>query len=120
MEQSRLSPRRRALLAAAGAWLTAFAAPAAGACVRQPGPFGPVTIAELSTESTGDTLVVSGRVVGRDCRPLAGALVELWNPQTRLGVSAKTDIDGRFSLSAAAVRGPVQIRVTHNGRTLVV
>src|SRR5687767_7745757 len=92
MQSNTLSPRRRQLMiagiAGAVAPATLFAqvcVPVAGAASHSP------RVAELSTAVEGDMLIVSGRVTGSDCRPLAGALVEVWSAGSERGTSATTD-----------------------------
>ena len=78
------------------------------------------TVAELTANTDGGKLVVSGRVVGADCRPLPGALVELWGAETNVSASATTDADGRFVLtSAVPARGAVHLRISHNGKVIL-
>ena len=121
MTTSTLSRRRRHLIIAAAVGAALPGSLLARECVGTPGvTAGRPTVTELTTETSGDKLIVTGRVFGGDCRPLPGALVELWNTETRVGVSAATGLDGRFTLrTAAAIRGPIHIRVTHNGKILV-
>ena len=68
-------------------------------------------------------LIVSGRVLGADRRPLAGALVGMWRPDTQAErARAATDADGRFFVTIApAGRGRpqfVRYRVSHRGRVM--
>ena len=123
-----ISLRRRHLLIAGAAAAAAPGTLLANECVPLPGRAARPTVAELATEMAGEKLIVSGRVVGADCKPLAGALVELWSvgegPGTsagaEAGASTSTDGDGRFMVtSSAPVRGDVHIRVSYKGQTLV-
>ena len=53
----------------------------------------------------GDKLVVSGRVVGPDCRPVAHANVEVIDGRRRgARVHSVTDADGRFVVETKAAR----------------
>jgi protocatechuate 3,4-dioxygenase beta subunit len=66
----------------------------------------------------GKKLVVSGRIVTPDGKPLAGALVEVWQADARgEHASVATDGDGRFFTLVAAVRPgrlpDVHYRVSH-------
>ena len=63
--------------------------------------------------SGGDKLVVSGRILGPDRKPLAGAMLEAWQN------SATTDADGRFVLMAnVPAAGRLRYRVSRNGQML--
>jgi hypothetical protein len=102
-------------LAGAAAPATLFAqvcVPVAGAASHSP------KVAELVAAIEGDTLIVSGRVTGSDCRPLAGALVEVWSASSERGTSVTTDADGRFMLTTSAATEGLQLRVSHKGQTL--
>ena len=105
------SLRRRHLMLAG---IAGAAAPAVGLAASDarvaPRPFD-VSIAR------GDTLLVSGRVVDADGKPLAGSRVEL----LQHGTAGAADGDGRFMLSAKAGRASrgVLCRVSHGGRSQV-
>ena len=60
---------------------------------------GQPQLAEIFTKGTEETLVISGRVVASDCKPLSGALVEVWYTDPRIAVTTSTDADGRFVLT---------------------
>jgi protocatechuate 3,4-dioxygenase beta subunit len=116
--------RRQLLLAGLASAGAAFPA-AAQQCRATPrdqlGPFysrNAPEQTELCGSGSGgkDLLVVSGRVLGADCKPLTGALVEVWHadangdysgftrgkkddPACLLRASLKTDADGRYSFS---------------------
>jgi hypothetical protein len=114
-----ISLRRRQVmiagLAAAAAPAPLFAqvcVPVAGAASRPP------KVAELVAAIEGDKLIVSGRVMGSDCKPLAGALVEVWSASSERGTSVTTDADGRFMLTTAAATEGLQLRVSHRGQTI--
>ena len=117
-----MSPRRRQLVFAG---LAGFAViPAAAQQCRvtprdQLGPFYSKNAPEqtdLCASGSGgkDRLIVSGRILGVDCKPLAGALVEVWHADAKgdysgftrgkqddaaclLRASIKTDSEGRYS-----------------------
>jgi protocatechuate 3,4-dioxygenase beta subunit len=119
-----VSPRRRRLLLAGCASLIAFPA-AAQQCRGTPsdqlGPFytrGALEQTELCGSGSGgkERLIVTGRVLGADCKPLAGALVEVWHADANgdysgftrgkkddlaclLRASIKTDAEGRYTFS---------------------
>ena len=103
-----------AAAAVPGAVLAGECSPRVAGISRKP------TVSQLSAESAGEKLVVSGRVVGADCRPLPGALVELWGAQASLNAQATTDADGRFVLtSAVPARGSIHLRISHNGKVIL-
>jgi protocatechuate 3,4-dioxygenase beta subunit len=73
--------------------------------------------AVFGSAGAGQPLVLSGRVLGSDCAPLAGAVLEILQAGSA-AVSATTDADGRFMVTTAtpATRdGAPQLyyRVTH-------
>ena len=113
------SARRRSLMMAGMAAAALPVTLRAQECVPLPGVVSQSPrVAELAARVEGDKLIVSGRVTGSDCRPLAGALVEVFSASAEIGVSATTDDEGRFVLTTAAAPGPLQVRVSHNGHTL--
>jgi protocatechuate 3,4-dioxygenase beta subunit len=57
------------------------------------------TFAELLTSGTENELIISGRVVDGDCKPVAGARVEVWYSDPKDAVRASTDADGRFMVN---------------------
>lgn len=90
-----------------------------------------------------ERLVVSGRVLGADCKPLAGALVEVWHadangdyshftrgkkddPACLLRASLRTDAEGRYRFSTvvpAEYPGRprhIHYRVSHAGHDTLV
>ncbi len=122
-----LSVRRRQLLLGCAGWLAARPA-AAQQCRGTPrdqlGPFysrNAPDQTELCVSGSGGKarLIVSGSVRGGDCKPLAGALVEVWHadangdysgfgtsargkqddPACLLRASIKTDGEGRYSFA---------------------
>lgn len=112
------------LVAILAAVLAVLPGPAAHAQQCRPtprdalGPFykpGAPADANLCASGSGgaDRLVVTGRVLGADCKPLAGALVEIWQADARgeytqvtrgrtddpgclLRAALRTDADGRY------------------------
>lgn len=118
------SPRRRQLAFAGVAALVTLPAAAQqcrGTPADQLGPFylrGAPEQTDLCTSGSGgkERLVVTGRVLGADCKPLAGALVEVWHanangeysgftrgkkddPACLLRASIKTDAEGKYAYS---------------------
>ena len=119
-----ISLHRRRLLLAGCAGLVVFPV-AAQQCRSTPpdqlGPFytrGAPEQSDLCTTGSGgkDRLLVTGRVLGADCKPLAGALVEVWHadangdysgftrgkkddPACLLRAAIKTDAEGRYTFS---------------------
>jgi protocatechuate 3,4-dioxygenase beta subunit len=57
-------------------------------------------LADVLTHRTEEELVISGRVVGGDCNPIAGAVVQVWFNDPNEVSTAMTDADGRFTLTA--------------------
>ena len=124
-ERESNSPRRRQLLFAGFAGLITAIPAAAQQCRSTPrdqlGPFysrGAPDQTELCASGSGgkERLLVSGHVLGADCKPLADALVEVWqadangdysgytrgkkdDPACLLRASIKTDAEGRYSFS---------------------
>jgi hypothetical protein len=71
-------------------------------------------VSGLTAGAEGEKLILSGRVVDADCRPLTNARVELAGS----GV-ATTDADGRFMIdSRVPAEGAVRLRVSRGGRTI--
>jgi hypothetical protein len=73
------------------------AAALAGECARWK------VSAASSPISESGTLILSGRIVGADCRPLAHAHIDIAGTAER--ASATTDGDGRFIVSTRAHAG---------------
>jgi protocatechuate 3,4-dioxygenase beta subunit len=117
-----ISIKRRQLMIA-GAVGAAAAAPA-GLLAAQCGG-GVVAAAEnaFGADAAGQKLVLSGRVLGFGCQPLAGAGIEVWQPDAT-PVRAITDADGRFVLSTLAparargVSPHLSYQVTHPAHDL--
>ncbi len=119
-----ISSRRRQFLFVGLAGFVTFPA-AAQQCRGTPpdqlGPFytsGAPEQSELCASGSGgkERLLVSGRVLGADCKPLTGALVEVWHadanggysgfprgkkddPACLLRASIKTDAEGRYTFT---------------------
>jgi len=108
-----ISLRRRYLMIAG---LAGAAAPAVAFAGTAGSPQdGPVV------SSFADRLVVSGRILGADGKPLSGARVEIWSAGSREPRGeASTDGDGRFfaAIAPAEHRRPqdLRYRVVHGGR----
>ena len=144
MKHNTISLRRRHLVLAGLAGVAAPATLFAGQCggtLRN----APV-VAELFASGSGgkDKLVVSGRILGApDCKPLAGATVEVWHADANRDyraftrgkqddpgcvpcASVTTDADGRFMfttiVSAEYPGHPrhINYRVTHQGHAMPV
>ena len=126
----KVSPSRRKLIFAGAASLAAalpVVLPAAAQTCRstprdQLGPFytrGAPEQSELCASGSGgkEKLLIIGRVLGTDCKPLAGALVEVWHadangdysnftrgkkddPACLLRASLKTDAEGRYAFTS--------------------
>lgn len=152
--QHLVSPRRRQLLLAGAAGFAAIPALAQQCRVTPRDQLGPFyqrnapEQSELCASGTGGKtrLVVTGRVLGVDCKPLAGALVEVWHAdangdysgfntsargrtddaQCLLRASVKTDAEGRYSFSTivpAEYPGRprhIHYRVSHAGHATLV
>ena len=103
---NRISIKRRQLMIATTATMAGAVAPA-GLLAAQCGG-GVVAAAEhenaFGADATGQKLVLSGRVLGFGCQPLAGAVIEAWHADA-LPVRATTDGDGRFVLITQAPAG---------------
>jgi hypothetical protein len=68
----------------------------------------------LTAGAEGEKLILSGRVVDADCRPLTNVRVELAD-----SAIATTDADGRFMIaSRVPAGGAVRLRVSRGGRTM--
>jgi hypothetical protein len=106
-----ISLRRRYLMIAGLAGAAAPAVAFAGASPQD----------GLTVSSFADRLVVSGRILGADGKPLSGATVEIWPGGSREPAgSVNTDGDGRFFTAIApAEHGrprDLRYRVVHVGR----
>ncbi len=96
-----ISIKRRQLMIAGAAGALAPAGTLAARCgggivsatQNEPGAFG--------IDGAGQKLVLSGRVLGADCQPLSGAIVEAWHAGAA-PVRTTTDADGRFVLVTVA------------------
>jgi hypothetical protein len=106
--------RRRQLMIAG---LAGTAAPAVAAQFRH------AAVGELGAVEGEGGLVVSGRILARNGKPLAGASVEVWRANARGdAASATTDGDGRFFATIASSRNgrpqDLRYRVSRAGRAL--
>ena len=115
--------RRQLLVAGVAAPVAAFAGYCMGA------PLGVPAVAEPGAGGgrAGAKLIISGRVLRRDRKPLAGAVVETWRADGEGGqASVITDADGRFMFTtiapvvAFARLRPIQYRVSHTGHETLV
>jgi hypothetical protein len=93
----KFSAKRRQLMIAGAAMSAVPAGALAATCGG-----GIVAAAEnpFAAGSAGQKLVLSGRILGVDCQPLAGAIIEAWHVAAA-PVSTTTDADGRFVLITA-------------------
>jgi protocatechuate 3,4-dioxygenase beta subunit len=94
---------RRGFLAALALFPLAAREAAAACRPTQPDQLGPFYVPDqpfqddLCPSATGERLTISGRVLGMpDCRPLPGALVEVW----------QTDAKGEYTLVTGAKPDP--------------
>ena len=118
MKSRTISVRRRQMMIAGIAGAAAPAALYAGQFHGRHGTGG-----ELVAAGGEDGLVISGRILARNGRPLAGAVVEVWHASAhRDTASATTDGDGRFFATIAPARNGrpknLHYRVSRAGRTL--
>jgi len=116
MNSKKISLRRRQLVIAG---LAGSAAPALASQFRGSG----AAADELSAVAADHDLVISGRVLARDGRALAGAAVDVWRANAPSGAArAITDGDGRFFAKVAGARAArpqrIRYRVSAGGRTL--
>lgn len=120
MKHNTISLRRRHLVIAG---LAGVAAPATLFAGSWSGT-SRAAVAELGASGSRgkEKMVVSGRIIGPDCKPLAGATVEVWNADANGNrASVTTDADGRFMFATIAPaeypgRPPhIHYRVTHQG-----
>lgn len=115
VKHAKISLRRRHFIIAG---LAGVAAPA-GVFAGQSGHHAPPSAKSQAGDSTAG-LVLSGRILGGDHKPLAGATVEAWQAgaATRCA-STITDGDGRFMFSTITraeyndAPRPISYRVTH-------
>lgn len=120
-----ISLRRRHLMiagvAGVAAPVTLFAGPRGG----NPSD---ALVAELSASASSgaEKLVLSGRILGANRKPLADATVEVWQADANgEHASVITDADGRFFTTIAPVGQSgrpqhIRYRVSHNGRETLV
>jgi protocatechuate 3,4-dioxygenase beta subunit len=127
MEPNTISTQRRRLLIAGPIVVTAGVAVPAIAFAGQ-GVDDQASNAnrfEATASAQGDMLIVSGRILGMDRQPLAGATVEAWHTHANTHrATATTDADGRFMFATTAPalhagRVPnLSYRVSRDDRTL--
>jgi protocatechuate 3,4-dioxygenase beta subunit len=123
MKRQTISLRRRNLMVAS---LVGVATPASVFAAQCTGGLNKTAdVVSLNTDMAGRKLVVSGRILGADCKPLSGATVEAWHVYAHGDKAiATTDADGRFMFtttapSARAATVPqLGYRVSHNGHDL--
>ncbi|MFM7972604.1 MAG: carboxypeptidase regulatory-like domain-containing protein, partial [Betaproteobacteria bacterium] len=60
---------------------------------------------------------MSGRVVGADGKPVAGATVTVLHVESRTASNLTTDADGRYSARGLRVGGPYTVTVTKGGQS---
>ena len=124
MRADSISMRRRHLIIAGFVGAAAPGALFAGQCGVQ--AEGPASVAHANAPTSGEKLLVSGRIMGADCRPVVAALVEVWQSSngSHESTTVMTDGDGRFMFAthAPARRGGqyVNYRVTHREHATVV
>ena len=126
MKHDTISLRRRHLIIAG---LAGIAAPAGVFAAQWGGTqhTAPAAVELMAAGGTGEgQLVVSGRILGPDGKPLAGAAVEAWQGgDSKLRASAMTDADGRFMFTTGACAQDngrpqsISYRVTHQRRGTV-
>ena len=93
-------------------------APAGALAVQCGGGLASASEQAFGTDGAGGKLVLSGRVLGFGCQPLAGAVIEVWGSGAD-AMRTTTDGDGRFVLvtqAPAASRGEapyLSYQVTH-------
>src|SRR5882672_5021664 len=88
MKPDTISLRRRHLM------MAGLAAPAALYAAQYAG---------MAAAGSAQRLVMSGRILGADGKPLSGARVELLHPHSNDAIGVETDADGRFVLDSAGV-----------------
>ena len=112
MKHTTISLRRRHLMIAG---LAGMAVPGALLAARSGGlPDYLPAAADSGAEKEG--LVVSGRILRPDGKPLAGATVDALNARVSGNYSVTTDADGRFMFTTLAPTGSsprIQCRVSH-------
>jgi Carboxypeptidase regulatory-like domain len=114
MKPDKISRRRRHLLIAGVAVPATLFAAQCGAAA------GGALAAGMPARADGgaEKLVVSGRILSANGKPLAGARVEILYPHTNEAIGADTDADGRFMLeSVSAGWRPVHYRVSGKGQS---
>jgi len=70
--------------------------------------------AELAASAGTGKLIISGRMLAQDGKPLSGAVVELLHARSDKDARATTDADGRFMIATGAAER-VDYRVIRDG-----
>jgi protocatechuate 3,4-dioxygenase beta subunit len=97
-----MSRRRRQVMVAALAGVAAPAVLAARAGEQLAGTY---------TEAVESRMIVSGRILGPDQKALAGATIDVWDPEGNGDrVTVATDGDGRFFAAIAPARRSGHVR----------
>ena len=107
MKPDTISLRRRRLM------MAGLAAPATLFAAQYGGTPGAAPVAELAA-GDAEKMVVSGRMLGANGKPLSGARVKLLRADPKGDASVTTDADGRFMFTTAAVER-IDYRVSHHG-----
>lgn len=111
MKHVTISLRRRHLMIAGLAGIAApaslFAGQSGAALHGAPQPLherSALAVAEPGAGSSEEKLVVSGRILSPDGKPLAGATIDAWRADAKgdCVASVTTDADGRFMFTALA------------------
>jgi hypothetical protein len=105
-----ISLRRRHLMMAGIAGVAGAALPA--------GLLAAPRDAAVAGETGAGKLVLSGRVLGRDGKPLAGATIEVWHRDFPRRADTTTDGDGRWLLTTeySGRADRMRYRVSRDGR----
>jgi protocatechuate 3,4-dioxygenase beta subunit len=120
MRPNTISLRRRHLMIAGLAGVAAPASLYAGQWSGKPGAALDGGLA-ASASAGVERMIISGRILGMDRKPLAGAAVEMWRADAvRARTSVTTDADGRFftTIAPAPYSGRlshINYRVSHKG-----
>jgi protocatechuate 3,4-dioxygenase beta subunit len=109
MKHTTISLRRRHLMMAGIAGMAGVAAPASLFAAPRDVP--------VADTADAGKLLLSGRIMGTNGKPLAGATVEVWHRESSLHAHTTTDGDGRWLLMTeySGRTGQLQYRVSHEG-----
>ncbi len=107
MKHTTISLRRRHLMMAGIAGVAGAALPASLCAAPRD--------AAIAEGAGGGKLVLSGRALDRNGKPLAGATVEVWPRDASHRATTTTDGDGRWLLTTE-YSGRMQYRVIRDGR----